>query len=167
MGKRSMVNEARKIQMERCGAPQGWLTLSTAIPRGLSKDLAAFIGRSSTTVRRWREPLEHGSGELSFLDTYFAVAAGLHHFNRPGLRTLLRAINGFAESLDEKTALPDTEDTEAAAQIAKESSEALVALLRKHPVEDQERELLETIVVLEDRLAQIRGRKFRRKVAVS
>ena len=156
-----MVTSRQNIQEMTSGLhlPEGWQVLSRAIPRGRSADVAAFIGRTPTTVRRWRENLQYGSGVRSFLDTCFSVTAALHQHHQPGLRILLHSINSFAASLDEP-ALPKTDDCEAAARISKESADVVVAMLRKHPIEAQEREVLEAIAVLEDRLRQMRAHNF-------
>lgn len=138
--------------------PRGWRTLSLAIPRGHSDDVAAFIGRAVTTVRRWRQPIINGSGESSFLDTFYSVSAALHHYHRPGLRILEHAIFSWFRRLDSE-GVGTFDGSLAAAEITKESTDFVIEVLQRGTPEEQERELEELIATASEHLARLKARR--------
>jgi hypothetical protein len=121
--------------------------------------VAAFIGRATTTVRRWREPIINGSGEASFLDTFYSVSAALAHYHPQGLRKLENDINAWFRRLHADREVAPANSTEAASQITREAADVVIALLERSTPEQQERELTELIAVANEHLSRMRSGK--------
>lgn len=134
--------------------PEGWLTLSRVIPRWLTEDLAVYIGRKVGTLRRWREPITNGSGVESFLDMLYRVSAGLHHYHRPGYYELKAHILAFFDAV-EREGSERWDSGSAGAEISKETGDFIQAAFKNRPLEEQKRELEESIAIQQRHLVRL------------